>query len=258
MNAAAGVCNATDVSHNAIGSRLPCAQAALIFLHGSGDSGPGIRQWLSHASGGAFEDNLRAAGVQLFCPSAPARPYTLAGGNPQTVWFDRKTMAYEVPEDVDGVKISVEQIDSQVDELLTSGIPLERIAVAGMSMGGCLALHVGLGVGRHACKLGAVACLSAFLPKDSALDTVASARAVSGFEAGDTVPVGGPPLFMAHGAVDQMVSPSWAQATRTRLEAIGLQTPADVVVFEGLGHDMCRSELLQLANFIIKHVGCLS
>lgn len=36
------------------------------------------------------------------------------------------------------------------DKLVEEGIPLSKIGVAGMSMGACLALHVGYGMGRHA------------------------------------------------------------------------------------------------------------
>jgi len=225
-------------------------QAALIFLHGSGDSGTGIREWLHHASGGAFQERLRAGGVQLICPSASARPYTLKGGDLLTVWFDRERMAYDAPEDADGLKCSVEQIDGEIDKLVADGTPIQRIAVAGLSMGGCLAMHVGLASGRHAGQLGAVASLSAFLSQGSALEAAVASRAAQGLD-----PSAGPPIFMAHGDADKLVPISWAQATRSRLEAAGLQVPPEVVVCSGLGHDMCEPELQQLVDFVLKCVG---
>merc|ERR1712217_993441 len=102
-------------------------------------------------------------------------------------------------------------------------------------MGGCLAMHVALGAGRHAGGLGAVASLSSFLPEDSGLDGVAQARHK---DSGGNVP-----LFMAHGLSDPMIAPAWAEATRKRLEVAGVQVPNEVMLFEGLGHDMCAAEL---------------
>lgn len=37
-------------------------RGAVVFLHGSGDTGPGVRQWLEAASGGEFE---RVLGSEL-------------------------------------------------------------------------------------------------------------------------------------------------------------------------------------------------
>ena len=47
---------------------LPCA---CIFLHGSGDTGPGIREWLRRASD--FEERLAARNVKCLFPSATPR-----------------------------------------------------------------------------------------------------------------------------------------------------------------------------------------
>jgi phospholipase/carboxylesterase len=134
----------------------------------------------------------------------------------QTVWFDRQAMSYSAPEDKAGVARSVEQIDREIDKLVAANIPLNRIAVAGFSMGGCLALHVGYGSGRYAGKLAAVAALSTFLAEDSGLIAAAEKR-IQEAASGATEP----PLFMAHGEADPMVNPQWAAQTRQRLANIG-------------------------------------
>merc|ERR1712187_523834 len=128
---------------------------------------------------------------------------------------------YEAPEDVEGVARSVQQIDKEIDKLVDKGVPLNRIGVAGMSMGGCLAMHVALGSGRYAGRLGAVASLSSFLPEDSSLDALATARHKDSEG-------GGVPLFMAHGGSDPMIPPVWAEATRRRLECARVQVPPEV------------------------------
>mmetsp|Transcript_52301 Transcript_52301/g.124783 ORF Transcript_52301/g.124783 Transcript_52301/m.124783 type:complete len:229 (+) Transcript_52301:108-794(+) len=217
-------------------------KAGLVFLHGSGDSGEGIEMWLTQASSGKFNTFLAEGGVVAVYPNAPVVPYSLMGGQPLAVWFDRIGMKYEAPEDQAGITRSVSQVDAEIDRLVALGIPENRIAVAGFSMGGCLALHVGYGAGKYSGKLGAVACMSSFLPEDSLLD--------KGIAKSESLP----PLFMAHGAADPMIRLEWAKSTRGRLEAAGVPVPTEVLVFQGLMHSMCESELDQLGEFLAKHL----
>jgi len=66
-------------------------RAALLFLHGSGDSGAGVQAWLQYASTGCgdFEKSMAEQGIAVVFPSAPPRPYSMLGGANSTVWFDR-------------------------------------------------------------------------------------------------------------------------------------------------------------------------
>jgi len=214
-------------------------------LHGSGDSGGGIQKSFAQESGDAFERRLRAVGAQLVCPDAPTRPYTLNGGIPQAVWFDRKAMAYGAPEDVSGVAGAVELVNRYIDKFLADGVLIHRIGVVGNSMGGALALHVAYGAGRHAGKLGFVATTSCFLPEDSGLDAAAAAR----FQGPTSVPA--PPLFMAHGAADRMIDPAWGENTRRRLAAVGVPVPPKLLLFPDLAHALCPAEVEQLTDFIV-------
>lgn len=227
------------------------AKAALIWLHGSGDSGEGVEEWLRHTSGGAFQRRMQEKDIAIVYPSAPAIKYTLNGGFPQTVWFDRVTMDYGAPEDKAGMARSVAQIDGEIDKLVAAGIPLNRIGVGGMSMGGCLALHVVYGSGKHAGALAMAASFSTFLAEDSALDAEAAARFKA--DSGDSEKP--PPLLMSHGDSDRMVYPAWAKASRDRLEVSGVPAPAEVKMWPGMGHDMCREELDELATFVINNLG---
>ncbi|CAJ1429958.1 unnamed protein product [Effrenium voratum] len=215
-------------------------KAALIFLHGSGDTGEGVQEWLSCVSRGAFEAELGRGGVALQCPTAPMVPYSLNGGRPQRVWFDRVAMAYDAPEDEAGLKRSVELVDKEIDKLKALGLPSSKIGVAGMSMGGCLALHVGYGMGRHAGTLGLVASLSTFLPKDSCLDALV-ARSLSA------------PLFMAHGRDDCMIQLPWAEATYKRLQSAGIAAK-ELLIFPGVQHELCAEEVKQLQDFVLQNL----
>lgn len=150
-------------------------------------------------------------------------------------------MAYEAPEDVPGLKRSVELVDKEIDKLVESGVPISKIGVGGMSMGGCLALHVAYGMGRYAGRLGMVAGLSTFLPKDSCLDEAARRFASS------------PPLFMAHGQADGMIRLEWARATHRRLLAAGI-TSKELLEFPDVQHELCSEEVGLLRNFVLEHL----
>ena len=72
----------------------------LVWLHGSGDSGPGLLSWL--------EELLPAGpppGTALLLPTAPARPYTLAGGAVSRVWHDRDDLNPAATEDKQGIQV---------------------------------------------------------------------------------------------------------------------------------------------------------
>ena len=52
---------------------------AIVFLHGSGDSGLGMATWLKQLGFDPKPDTV------LILPSAPTRPYTLVGGERSAV-----------------------------------------------------------------------------------------------------------------------------------------------------------------------------
>ncbi|CAE8702968.1 unnamed protein product [Polarella glacialis] len=191
---------------------------------------------------------MTGAGLTTVFPDAPAVPYTLNGGQPQTVWFDRVAMDYEAPEDEIGLRRSVEQVDKEIDRLVSAGLPMGKIGVAGFSMGAGLALHVGYGIGRYAGRLGMVASLSTFLARDSCFDAKARAKLA---EPGSSRT----PLLMAHGQHDPMIKLEWAQATHKRLVAAGVPVAEELLTFPGLGHDLCAEEVQLFLDFTLRHLG---
>jgi len=237
------------VSFDNMAAPGPTAHSALIFLHGSGDCGEGIAQGLDAVSGGTWASQMTESGIHVVYPDAPAVPYTLAGGATMPVWFDRVAMAYEAPEDGAGLARSLGQVEAEVEKLVAGGVPVERIGVAGFSMGACVALHAGFGQGRFAGMFAMVASMSTFVSEGSCLDAAAAER----FKApGAAVP---PPLFMAHGDADPMIKPAWADHTRRRLEESGVRPPAEIKWYKGLGHTLCSEEVQELAAFVTSHLG---
>ena len=62
-----------------LGGKGESVKRAVIFLHGSGDSGLGMTTWLKQLGYNPDPD------IVLIIPSAPLRPYTLAGGEKSAV-----------------------------------------------------------------------------------------------------------------------------------------------------------------------------
>lgn len=59
----------------------------VLFLHGSGGTGPTFRQWVDSIV--PIKDFIPDHAAVLF-PTAPLRPYTLMQGMNSNVWFDRR------------------------------------------------------------------------------------------------------------------------------------------------------------------------
>mmetsp|Transcript_17047 Transcript_17047/g.25755 ORF Transcript_17047/g.25755 Transcript_17047/m.25755 type:complete len:231 (-) Transcript_17047:172-864(-) len=223
--------------------------AGLILLHGSGDQGEGLQAWLKQVSGKQWERTLK---IKVVYPDAPLTPYTMAGGEDCRVWFDRQALSYSAPEDEDGVRRSVEQVDQEIDKMVQEGIPLRRIGVGGFSMGGCLAMHVVYGCGRYSGELGLCASMSTFLPARSCLDDIANAIFVEG--QGGQPPMKAPPIFMAHGTEDRMINVAWAEDTRRRLEECNIPVPEVLPLYDGMAHELSPDEVGKLAKFVGKHL----
>ena len=209
----------------------PTAAAAVIFCHGSGDTGPGVREYL--AAVGNPESRLREAGIELHCPSARPIPYRLAGGQRSSVWFDRYALEPSAPEHVESVAASVAQLHALVDALVAKGVPPARIALGGFSMGGGIALQAGL---RYPSRLGAVFALSSYACQSSELFAVARGSASP------------PPVFMRHGAADDFILPAWGGATAEQLAAAGVEV--DFATRPGLPHAMATDEVAELFEWV--------
>ena len=102
----------------------------VIFLHGSGDTGRGVEGWLRSL---APPDALAAFDWEF--PTAEPIPYTLAGGQVSSVWYDR-VGGFEPhhPEQTDSVERSAARILALIDAAVKRGVPPSKIAVGGFSI----------------------------------------------------------------------------------------------------------------------------
>lgn len=213
-------------------------RGALVFLCGHGDSGEALRERLSKATCGAFGKQLQTANITEVIFPNPM--------NPERQWYDCERPGYEASEDISGIVASVEQIDAAIDKILALDIPPERIGICGFSTGGCVALHLAYGAGRYVGQLGAVACESTFLARDSVLDAAAATR----FQR-----TRAPPLYMGHGVDDQAIQAVWVDCTRRRLGAAGIQVPGELANYRGTALNLTDDEVEQLMKFFTHHLG---
>ncbi|XP_002732983.1 lysophospholipase-like protein 1 [Saccoglossus kowalevskii] len=210
--------------------------ASLIFLHGSGDTGEGVRAWVKDVLGTGKD--LVFPHVRITYPSAPARPYTAMKSHMSTVWFDRKRIDNKSPEDDDSIMTSAELLGELINSEVREGIPKHRIIVGGFSMGGTMALHLGYRLHRD---LAGVFAFSSFLNENSYV-----------YQKLKENPGISPPLLQCHGTEDPLVLPAWGKATQKELKKLGVS--CQYHVFKHMFHEMNKEEILLLKDFIEKYL----
>lgn len=212
---------------------------AVIFLHGSGDSGPECRRWVKVLLG------LNAAfhHLQIMFPTAPRRPYTAASGLEGNVWFDRTQISPDVKEHSETLEETAQQLSKFIEKVVDDGVELNRIVIGGYSMGGCMALHMAY---RFFPQVAGVFTLSSFLHFDSAVYEALRKRK----EDGINTPL--PPLCSFHGNFDQLVYLNWGKKMFKRLTKLGVQ--GNFYEVKGMTHEMKKTELLMLYDWIEKIV----
>ncbi|XP_011850904.1 PREDICTED: acyl-protein thioesterase 1-like isoform X2 [Mandrillus leucophaeus] len=100
------------------------ATAAVIFLHGLGDTGHG---WAEAFAG------IRSSHIKYICPHAPVRPVTLNMDMAMPSWFDIIGFSPDSQEDESGIKQAAENIKALIDQEVKNGIPSNRIILGGFS-----------------------------------------------------------------------------------------------------------------------------
>jgi phospholipase/carboxylesterase len=176
--------------------------ASVIWLHGLG------------ADGHDFEpivpvlDLPRDARVRFVFPHAPMRAVTINGGYVMRAWYDIKTLDLDRMVEEEDLEISRRQLEAWIRHEELSGVPSERIVVAGFSQGGAIALYGGLQFEK---RLAAIVALSCYHP----LPHLIGER---GSKANAEIPI-----FMAHGAFDPVVPLPLAEATVATLRDQGYE-----------------------------------
>ena len=199
------------------------AQGAVIFLHGLG------------ADGHDFEPIVPELGVddlhlRFVFPHAPERPITINEGEPLRAWYD--FVPHSENAGSDDIKASALSIKALLQAQIDTGIPPERIMLAGFSQGGVMALEVGL---RYEQRIAGIIALSTYL-HDAA--TTERERTDANLAL---------PIFMGHGTADPMIPIMRAATSRENL----IRLAYDIEWHDyPMGHQVCIEEIEDIARFI--------
>ena len=218
-------------------TNMPTKSAALIFLHGLGDSPAG---WSS------LEDQLPSiepslSDVKYVFPAAPTIPLTINGGMTMPGWFDLYDwpIGVGVKDDDDGLAKAVDVVEECVAQLESEGFTRDRIAVGGFSQGGAVALRTAYygGGSKQDTNSGFAACVS-----------------LSGWVTFKEVPsndgVKGTPLFLGHGSQDDKVLFEQQQHAEITLSSQGVKNIESKSY--RMGHSSHPKEMMDMAQFLHK------
>ena len=203
--------------------------ASILWLHGLGAHGSDFIEAIPEL------DLPASAALRFVFPHAPVIPVTCNGGYPMRAWYDILAL------DNSGRRIDAAGLFDNRAALRTliareqaRGIPARRILLAGFSQGGALAYATAL---THPERLGGLIALSTYLPIPERL---APEFALANADL---------PLFIAHGALDDVVPPALGRAAHDTLADAGY--PAHWRLYPKLPHALDRELLRDLGAWIM-------
>jgi lysophospholipase-2 len=213
----------------------PSSPAALIFLHGLGDTPagcsslqstlPSLRPSLAPGSSGDLN-------FEYVFPPAPIISSTINGGMNIPGWFDiyNWPISLKARDDRKGILHAVAQVERVVEKLQERGIPKSRIVVGGYSQGGAIALQT---VYRSSERFCACVVLSGWLTLRE--DLVLSKEAKK------------TPLFWGHGEYDDKVLFEQQFFGVKKLREQGVQVTKKAY---HMGHQSDPEEINDMAAFL--------
>lgn len=206
------------------------ATAAVIFLHGLGDTGHG---WAEAMAG------IRTPHVKYICPHAPIMPVSLNMNMAMPSWFDIISLNPDAEEDETGIKKAAESIKALIDQEVKNGIPSHRIVLGGFSQGGALSLYTALTTQQ---KLAGVVALSCWLPLRNSLSksVIGSNKEV--------------PVLQCHGEADPLVPLIFGCLTVEKLKKMLNPNNITFKTYPRMPHSACPEEMMDIKQFIEKQL----
>jgi len=198
---------------------------SVIWMHGLGADGNDFVPVVGELRLGGFA-------VRFVFPHAPLQPVTINGGHVMRAWYDIGYEDLSRKEDAKGVRNSQHAIDQLIEREKERGVPPNRIALAGFSQGGAIALHCGL---RYPERLAGIIALSCYLPVP---DTLEGERSAANLDI---------PILMAHGTEDPIVPPKLALASCSRLLTLGYSVEWHEYP---MPHSVCAEEIDDIGRWL--------
>jgi phospholipase/carboxylesterase len=202
------------------------ANVSIIWMHGLGASAHDFEDIVPQLH---LKPNLA---VRFVFPNAPTRPISINGNVPMPAWYDVYALDRLDQQDQVGIELSAGAIDLLVQKEIESGVPADRIILAGFSQGGAMALHTGL---RYPERLAGIIALSCYLPLSDLLDNERAA-------ANEHLPI-----FWAHGTQDLVVPMMMTEMGYNRVQKLGYNTEWHDYPME---HQICLEEIQDISAWI--------
>ncbi len=202
--------------------------STIILMHGLGADGHDFEPLVSEL------DLPSTSSIRWVFPHAPARHVTLNAGYVMRAWYDIVSIERDALEDEPGIRESQKAIGALISAERDRGMPADRIALAGFSQGGAMALFTAL---RWPERLAGVAALSCYMPLPATLRAEAhpANKAAS--------------IFMAHGTEDPIVPFELGQSSRDLLLQIGCRVAWRTYP---MGHSVCEDEVDALRDWLLE------
>lgn len=204
------------------------ATAVVIWLHGLGADGHDFKAIVPELA------LPETAGIRFVFPHAPMRPITVNGGYVMRGWYDIAEANLDKQQDVEGLKLSQQQLEALIDKEIDAGISPEKIILAGFSQGGAVVLQTGL---RYPKRLAGLMVLSSYVPL---AETLEAERNTAN---NDT------PVFYAHGKNDDIIPHAFAEQSRDLLLALGYQVEWHSYV---MPHGVLPEEIEDISRWLRK------
>ncbi len=202
--------------------------ASIIWLHGLGADGHDFEAIVPELH---LPDTLP---IRFLFPHAPKRPVTINAGMVMRAWYDVIGMPGSGGIERDDFFESVDDLDALIQNEMESGMPSERILLAGFSQGGAISLHTGLTYGKH---LAGILALSSYLPT---ADSIAEEISLVNKDI---------PIMMAHGTMDPMIPMAHAVRTKQVLRRLGYQISWHEYP---IMHGVCTEEIQDITAWLLR------
>ena len=199
---------------------------SIIWMHGLGADGHDFEPLVPEL----LESGMPA--LRFVFPHAPVRPVTVNNGYEMRAWYDIIGIDRRSAEDFNGIAASAQAVGALIKQENGRGVDASRIAVAGFSQGGAMALHIAT---RHTEKLAGVIALSCYLPLASELAGKRHAANQS------------TPIFMAHGTQDPVVPYALGDESHRLLQGAGY--PVEWHRYP-MPHSLCEEEVSDLRQWL--------
>lgn len=201
-------------------------KASVIWLHGLGADGHDFEPIVPEL--GLPQDH----GIRFIFPHAPTRPVTINGGMVMRAWYDIRSPEFGKQEDTDAIKDSARLLCEYIDAEISSGIPSEKVLLAGFSQGGAIILYTGL---RYSQSLAGLLALSTYLPLVDQFLTEANSANIC------------IPIMMMHGTFDPVIPLYMGQQSYDLLEQTGYSIEWRDYPMQ---HAVCPQEIQEISNWL--------